>query len=627
MASETQSLPVLRFGTYEVDLRAGELRKQGKRVKLQEQPFQVLAVLLQRPGEVVTREELRKQIWPEDTFVDFDNGLNTAVNKLREALGDSADNPRFVETLPRRGYRFLAPVTGDGKRTAPTPRAASGVTKLRTRWGILIGGVALILVVGLILVGLSRLDSTRGRINSIAVIPFANGGGDPDAEYLSDGITEGIIDKLSGLPNIKVISRTSAFRYKKREIEPRKVAKELGVQALVTGRVVQRGNGLTVSVELLDAREDKHLWGEQYRPKPGDIFSVQRQIATAITVNLGVHLTSGEKKQLAKAYSANAESYRLYLKGRYFWSKNTLEDLQNGIEYFQQAIEKDPGNAQAYAGLANCYNYLGGGMAYLPPKENFAKAKAAARKALELDDTLAEAHTALGWVNWGYEWDWSSAEREFLRAIELDPNSAVAHDRYATFLGTMGRFEDSVAEGQRAGELDPLSQSMVGFLGYEYRAAGRYDESIAQLKKAIELDPSAAWAHAFLGWTYARKGMYAEAIAEHERMGPQAYAVSGENQVIASGLGWVYALAGKRDEATRVLEAFRKLPSQTYVDFYQVGAIYAGLGNKDRAFQELEKGYAERSGSMVYIKTDPFWDEVHSDPRYTDLLRRMGLPQ
>jgi TolB-like protein/DNA-binding winged helix-turn-helix (wHTH) protein len=416
---------VLRFGAFEVDLRAEELRKQGVRVRLQEQPFLVLKALLGRPGEIISREELRSQIWSADTFVDFDNSLNTAINKLRDALDDSAENPRFVETVPRRGYRFLAPVTSDVTGRGSTAGAPNYMPTLDPRRWVVLVGVGCTLIVGLIGAGLSRFGSSRGPINAIAVMPFGSTSGDPDAEYLSDGIAEGVIDKLSALPNMKVISRTSTFRYKKREIEPRKVARELGVQALVTGTLTQRGDDLWVSAELVDAREDKHLWGQEYSRKTADVTSVQQEIAAAITENLQLRLTGAEKKQLAKVYKTSPEAYQLYLRGRYYAGKGTLEGLRKGVEYFEHAIEKDPRNAQAYAGLANCYGDLGGGMAYLPPGENFPKAKAAATKALELDESLAEAHTALGWVEWGYDWDWSSAEREFKRAIELDPDSAV----------------------------------------------------------------------------------------------------------------------------------------------------------------------------------------------------------
>jgi TolB-like protein/DNA-binding winged helix-turn-helix (wHTH) protein/Tfp pilus assembly protein PilF len=628
MSLKTQPAAVLRFGTFEVDLRAEELRKQGVRVKLQEQPFLVLKALLGRPGEIISREELRSQIWSADTFVDFDNSLNTAINKLRDALGDSAENPRFVETVPRRGYRFLPSVSSDVKGTGSKAGAPSYTPTLERRRWVVIGGIGCILIVGLIGVGLSRFGSSRGPIYAIAVMPFGNTSGDPDAEYLSDGIAEGVIDKLSALSNVKVISRTSTFRYKKREIEPRKVARELGVQALVTGSLTQRGDDLWVSAELVDAREDRHLWGEEYSRKLADVASVQQEIAGAITENLQLRLTGAEKKQLAKVYKTSPEAYQLYLRGQYYSGKGTLEGLRKGVEYFEQAIEKDPRYAQAYAGLANCYGDLAGGMAYLPPGENFPKAKTAATKALELDESLAAAHAALGWVEWGYDWDWSSAEREFKRAIELDPDSAVAHGRYASYLVTTGHAEEGIAESKRAQELDPLGQRTAEFLGYNYLGAERYDESIVQLQRAIELDPSAAWLHAELGWAFARKGMYAQAIAEHEKIGPTAYAVSSENQVVASGLGWIYAMAGKRDRARQILTAFDRLSSQSYVDFYQVGAIYAGLGDKDMAFKSLGRAYSERSGSLVYIKTDPFWsNDVRTDPRYADLLQRMRLPR
>jgi serine/threonine protein kinase/tetratricopeptide (TPR) repeat protein len=580
--------------------------------------------------------------------VDLDWIINKCLEKDRnlryqhasEVRTDLQRLKRDTQSGPSAASSVAMMESASGVKPASASEMVSGVAGSDTQIAVgllarhkkallTLAALAVVVLLGLGY-GAHRWFSTPSgsTINSLAVLPFTNTSGDATTDYLSDGITEDVIDKLSGLPKMKVISRTSAFRYKKREIEPQKVARELGVEALVTGTITQRGDDLWVDAELVDAREDKHLWGERYRRKIADIPAVQQEIATAISENLRLRLTSGEKKQLAKVYTTNAEAYQLYLKGRYYWSKGTLESLEEGIKYFEQAIEKDPGNAQAYAGLANCYDDLGGGMAYLPPKENFPKAKAAATKALELDDSLAEVHTALGWIKWAYDWDWSGGEREFKRAIELDPSSAVAHIRYASFLVAMGRFDQGVAEGRRAQELDPLSPRVGGFLGYEYLAAGRYDESVSQLNKAIELDPAATWLHALLGWAYARKGMYAQAIAEHQRMGEQAYSVSGENQVVASGLGWIYALAGRRSEATRILEAFNRLASHSYVDFYQVGAIYAGLGDKDRAFESLERGYGEHCGSIVYIKADPFWgDDFRSDPRYADLLRRMGLPQ
>ena len=539
----------------------------------------------------------------ESTGVVFDSILNrTAVPPVRLNPDVPPELERIVAKCLEKDqslrYQHAADIRTDLQRLKRDTESGKTTTvgMQTSPWSrrvTLVGAIAFVSIVALIAVAAVYFSASRHtRINSVAVLPFVNSSADPSMEYLSDGITEGVIDRLSGLPNLKVISRTSAFRYKQRDIEPQKVAKDLGVDALVTGRVVQRGDDLLVSAELVDAREDKQLWGEQYSRKVAAVVSVQREIATAISANLRVRLTDEEKSRLMRSSVTNPEAYQLYLKGRNYWDKNSIESIRKGIQYFQQAIQLDPANAQAYTGLANSYNDLAGGMGYVPPRENFPKAKAAAMRALEIDDTLAEAHAALGWVKLEYDWDWANAEREFQRAVELDANSAVSHRRYVTYLVAMGRFDEAVTEGRKAEELDPLSPYVVGFLGYAYSAAARYDEAISQFKKAIELDPAVPWIHAMLAWTYARKGRYAEAIAEHEKMGAQAYAVSAENQTISSGLGWVYGLAGKRKEATHILDEFKELSTHSYVDSYVVGVIYAGLGDKQRAFEELEKGYA-----------------------------------
>jgi serine/threonine protein kinase len=389
---------------------------------------------------------------------------------------------KALEKDCRLRYQHASEIRTDLQRlkrdTESGKTVASGATIPRwSRWTIVISAMALASVVALIAVGAFYFGSSgRTRINSVAVLPFSNGSGDPSMEYLSDGITEGVIDRLSGLPNVKVISRTSAFRYKQREIEPQKVAKELGVEALVTGRVVQRGDDLSVSAELVDAREDKQLWGEQYSRKLADTGSVQQEIATAISGNLQVRLTSEEKTRLAKSSATNPEAYQLYLRGRYHANQTTEAELRKSIEYFQQAIDKDPGYALAYAGLADSYSALGGGWMYLPPTDTLRKAKAAAEKALELDDTLAEAHAALAYATF-FDWDWPGAEREFKRAIELNPNSALSHDRYAECLKTRLRFKESISEAQRALELDPLSPDIFSQLGNFYFMTRRYDES------------------------------------------------------------------------------------------------------------------------------------------------------
>jgi eukaryotic-like serine/threonine-protein kinase len=499
------------------------------------------------------------------------------------------------------------------------------------RWSLrtmVMGAIALVAVIAVITVATFYFGSGGGiRINSVAVLPFANATGDPSMEYLSDGITEGVIDRLSGLPTVKVISRTSAFHFKGRDIEPQKVAKELGVDALVTGRVVKRGDDLSVSAELVDAREDKQLWGEQYKRKVADITSVQQEIATAVSGRLGGRLTSEDKTRLAKSSATNPEAYQLYLKGRYHANQATVVGLKKGIEYFQQAIDKDSGYALAYAGLADAYTAIAGGWQYLPPSDSLPKAKAAAMKALELDDTLAEAHAALAYAVYYADWDWPSAEREFKRAIELNPNSAVSHDRYAECLKTRLRFNDSMVEARRAQELDPLSPEIVSQLGFVYLFTRRYDESIAQLQKALELNPNLPAIRSSLARTYAMKRMYPEAIVEFDNIADEDKAVAPENQYVAADLGWVYAVSGRRADALKIAKEMMDMSLRSYVDFYQVAAIYAGLGEKDEAFRLLEKAYAEHSAVMPWLAIDVYFYEMHSDARFADLLRRVGLPQ
>jgi len=512
------------------------------------------------------------------------------------------------------------------KRDTESVKPAKAVPTLRwSRRTLVIAATLCLFVVALVAAAIHFGNRSHASINSVAVLPFANASGDPNAEYLSDGLTEGVIDRLSGLPNLKVISRTSAFRYKQRDIDPQKVAKELGVDALVTGRVVQRGNDLSVSAELVDAREDKQLWGEQYSRKVSDAVSVQQEIATAISGNLRLRLTSEDKTRLAKPSTVNPEAYQLYLKGRYLGNQATASGLRKSIEYFDQAINKDPGYALAYAGLADSYSALGGNWLYLPPNETIPKAKAAAKKALELDNTLAEAHAALAYATF-FDWDWSSAEREFKRAIELNPNSALSHERYSEFLRTRLRFNESMAEAQRAQELDPLSPDIVANLGFLYLFTRRYDESIAQFHKALELNPDVAPIRTGLPSAYAMKRMYPQAVGEYGKIPDQDKAVASENQFVASFRGWVYAVSGRRTDALKIAQEFRDLSSHSYVDFYLVAGIYAGLGDKNEAFRLLEKGYEQHSAAMPYLGIDVFWDELHSDPRYLDLLRRMGLP-
>jgi eukaryotic-like serine/threonine-protein kinase len=551
---------------------------------------------------------------------DIPAGLEHVINK---ALEKDRDVRCQSAAELRADLKRLKRDTESGKVT-PSDSA-------KPRWSrriIVISAIAFVSAIALIAVGAFYFGSgSRTSINSVAVLPFANANGDPNTEYLSDGITEGVIDRLSGLPNLKVISRTSAFRYKQRDIDPKKVAKELGVEALVTGRVVQHGQDVSVSAELVEAREDKQLWGQQYSRKLADIVSVQQEIATSVSGNLRVRLTSEEKTHLNKSSATNPEAYQLYLKGRYHLNQTTAAGLKKAVEYFQQAIDKDPGYALAYAGLADSYSALGGGWNYLSPSESFPKAKAAAMRALELDDTLAEAHAALAYAVFFADWDWPTAEREFKRAIELNPNTALSHDRYAECLKTRLRFTESMAEAQRAQELDPLSPEIVTQVGNVYLFTRRYDESIAQYHKALDLNPNLPAVHALLSWAYAMKRMYPQALAEYDKIAEPDKAVAPENQFVVSGLGWVYAVSGRRADALKIAQELKDLSAHTYVDFYPLGGIYAGLGDKDEAFRLLEKGYAQRSATMPWLGIDVYWDGMRSDPRYADLLRRMGLPQ
>ena len=516
------------------------------------------------------------------------------------------------------------------KRDAESGKAVSTGTAT-ARWSqrsLLIGAVVLVFVIAAIAAAAFYFGSGgHTPIKSVAVLPFSNAGGDPNAEYLTDGITEGVIDKLSELPSLKVISRTSSFRYKRRDIEPQKVAKELGVDALVMGRVVQRGDDLSVSAELVDAREDKQLWGEQYRRKIADTSSVQQEIATAISGNLRVRLTSEEKNRLTKSSTTNPEAYQLYLKGRYHANQSTAAGLKKAIDYFQQAIDKDPGYALAYAALADAYVSLGGSWIYLSPSDSLPKAKSAAMRALELDDGVAEAHAALAYVLFYADFDWAGAEREFKRAIELNPNSAISHNRYSECLKTRQRFTESLAEAQKAQDLDPLSPEIVSQLGAVFYFTRRYDEAIAQYQKALELNPNVAIIRAALASAYAMKHMYAEALAEFDKIPDQDKWVSAENQFVAGVLGWTYAVAGRRREALEIANQLKELSSHGFVDYYMTAGIYSGLNDRDEAFRLLEKAYEQRLPDMQYLGIDALFYGIRSDPRYIDLLNRMRLPQ
>jgi serine/threonine protein kinase/Flp pilus assembly protein TadD len=455
---------------------------------------------------------------------------------------------------------------------------------------------------------------------SLAVLPLTNASSDPNLDYLSDGITENIINNLSQLPKLRVMARSTVFRYKGREVDPQTVGRGLAVDAVLTGRVLQLGKQLIIGAELVDVADGSQLWGEHYNRKLSDILAMQEEIAKEISENLRLRLTGEEKKRLSKRHTENTEAYQAYLKGRYYWNKRTAEGFKKSIEHFQQAIEKDPSYALAYAGLADAHNLLGV-YNYVATREAFPRAKAAATRALDLDATLAEAHTSLIFAGLYYDWDWLAAEREYKRAIELNPNYATAHQWYALSLPPRGRLEEAIVEMKRAQELDPLSLSINATLGWTYYFARQYDRAIEVCRKTLEMDKDFLWALWSLGMAYQQTGMFEEAIAEFQKA-----RIHKDNPHPMAGLGHAYALAGKRSEAFAILDEMKEQSKRTYVPSYYLAAIHLALGQREEAFEWLENAYQERYCFLVYLKAEPMFDRLHSDPRFADLIRRVGLP-
>ena len=489
-------------------------------------------------------------------------------------------------------------------------------------------GVALIGLSLAILVVISSavyLLAIRGEaIDSIAVLPFVNVNGNPDMEYLSDGITDSLINSLSQVPRLRMIARSSVFRYKGKEVDPQTVGRELSVRAILLGRVAQHGDNLSISAELVDARDNSRIWGEQYSRRLSDILQVQEEISREISDKLRLKLTGEEQKLVAKRYTENVQAYQLYLKGRFYSNKRNEESLKRGVDYFQQAIEKDPNYALAYSGLADSYSGIAAVfISAMPPREAMLKMKLAAQKAVELDDTLAEAHTSLGELKFRGDRDWSGAEREFKRALALNPNYTRAHDEYTQYLVAMGRFEESFAEAKRAQALDPVSPRTYAELGFAYYFAGRYDQAIEEYQRALELDPNFLNAHWLLGFAYANKSMFEQARAESLK----AVELSGHGPGALGGLGYVYATLGRRDEAQQVIVELKELAERRYVSPYSLAAIYGRLGDKDAAFEWLEKAYSDGAYGILFLKFAPEWDGLRSEPRFQDVMRRVGLTQ
>ncbi len=629
----------LRFGVFEMDLPAGDLRKHGLKIRIQEQPFQVLAMLVQNAGKVVTREDLQKNLWPADTFVDFDHGLNKAVNKIREALSDSAESPRYVETLSRRGYRFLAevkdadaPVRSPGLPTQPSEevRDRPDVTgKLAVHKQLLrlhawkISAFALLALMASLATW--RLHSLMHRppvIRSLAVLPLESLSSEASQDYFADGMTDELISDFGQISALRVISRTSVMTYKHaRKLLPQ-IARELNVDAVVEGTVLRSGDQVRITAQLIEAATDKHLWSQSYEGELRDTLTLQNKVASAIADQIRINLNPQEQAALKNTKFVNPQAYEFYLKGRYFWNKRTADGLKVALAYFNQAVDEDPKYAQAYSGLADTYALLGDWQyAAMTPKEALPKAKAAAIKALELDSTLGEAHNSLAFVLDGFDWDLDAGGKEFRQAIDLNPSYATAHHWFAWHLSLLGRYDEAIAEMRKAENLDPLSLIINADLAELLVLAHSYDESIRQSNKTIEMDPNFAMAHNQLAQGYLEKHMYSEAVTELEK----AVRLSGGSPTCIANLARAYAASGKRGEAIRLLSGLQKRSNPTYSYGSEIATIYASLGDKDQAMTWLEKAYEERFNPGVLLR--PGFDPLRSDPRFEDLVHRIGLPR
>jgi TolB-like protein len=568
----------IRFGVFDLDLRAGELRKRGAKVKLQEQPLQVLQILLENLGEVVSREQLQSRIWPADTFVDFEHGLNNAIRRLREALGDSAETPHYIETLARRGYRFIGHV-----EAAPA--------------------------------------SVPSTTRSLAVLPLENLSHDPEQEYFAEGLTEALITTLAKINDLRVVSRTSVMAYKGARRSVREIARELGVDTIVEGTVLRAGGRVRITAQLIDASREMHLWAESYERDLRDVLALQAEMAQAIAREVQVKLTPQEQEHLGHVRPVDPEAYAAYLKGRYHWNRRSGEGCGKAIRCFQQAIDNDPTYAAAYAGLADCLSVLGV-CSMVAPDEGFGKAKGLALQALERDPNLAEGHASLAFTSMWYDYDFASAERGFRRSLELNPRYVTGRTWCGILLSVVGRNEEAYAEVQRSIRLDPCSSPVYFCMGIVHWAGPRYDQAIEQFDKAIELEPSNALAYGLQADTYLSQSQYDSAAKGYQK---SIQCSQGASSFIAA-LGEAYARQGNVEAAEDTLEQLRSLAKRRYVTPYIVARLNLALGRKDEALGCLQRAYRGRDSFMVFMKVDPLLDGLRPEPQFRDLLRRMNFP-
>ena len=606
-----------------MDVGAGELSKHGIRVRLQDRPFQLLVALVEKPGEVVTREELRHRLWPDGTFVDFDHSISSAINRLRSALGDSATQPRYIETVGRRGYRFLYPVCTAAPDSAP-PETVFPKPLVRYRRAALLLALALVVLAALAAaaaLGLRGQGSggSSASIRSIVVLPLKNLSSDPEQEYFSEGLTDELVTHLAALEGLRVISRASAMQYKDSRKPLRTIASELNVDAVVEGSVRRSDGRVRITARLVEAASDRHVWAKSYERDHRDVLDLQNEVTRDIAENIKLSLTPAARQRLAVSQSIDPEAHEEYLRGRFHWSKRRPADLQQAVLHFEKAIAHDPGYARAYAGLADCYSVM---RAYnlVPPNESIRQARAAARKALELDEGLAEAHTSLGLIALIYDWDWRTAEKEYRRAIQLDPNYATAHHWYAELLAYAGRFDEAFAEIELARQLDPLSLIIATDRGEILYLSREYDRAIAQVRSVLDREPGFLQAHYILVFSLVQKGLFAEALADIEK-----WRGADESPWSLMMLAYVYGRAGQHRQGRGALEKLEQLHRHRPLDPAPMLLAQVGLGNKEAAFAWLEVAYSARSTALPSLKVNAIYDPLRADPRFDGLMRRIGF--
>lgn len=652
MALTAQPSRVIRFDAFELDAAKGELRKAGVSLRIHPQPFRVLLLLAEHSGQTVTREEIRHSLWGDNTFVDFERGINFCINQIRAALGDDAEKPRYLETVPRRGYRFVAPVTVGATSISPAVEERVGLPPSRQALGpkttnnsvaAMPAGIAemkqlarvassigkrryflaaiglLAALVAVLAVGWRwSIQHRVAPIRSLAVLPLQNLTGDPTQDYFADGITEALITELGKVSALRVISRQSTTQYKGTRKSVPQIARELGIDAVVEGSVLREGDQIRVSVQLIQAEPERHLWADSYDRQQRDLLALDGEVARTVTKQIKVTLTPEEETRLVGARAVNPAASEAYFRGRYFLDRRTKADVDEGLAAMQQATELDSSFAPAYAGLSEAYLALG---FYEPARgtELLTKAEAASRKALELDNNLSAAHYTLAAIR-GAAWDWSGAEVEYRRAIELNPSHASAHIWYSDLLLVLGRLSEADAEGRQAEELDPISLEVYGAVTGHLYYARRYGQLIERCQGWVKRNPSMQWNyHHCVGAAYVQMGRYEEAIAELR----EALKSSTMYEHTATELANALAVAGKREEALKVLGRVENVPWRTF----GTALVHAGVGEKDEAFLSLEKAIELRAPLVILLKVDPRFDALRQDQRFQNLLRRVNLPE